>query len=904
MAGLKYSRPNKNNFILKKMNQYEVIQTLSDHQFICLKLSDEVSYRKHRDERKRKRPHYLITKQYLYSYDHEKYTSEDEKLYSKYKDIHERIDCLLFLREKDIVNLLDCFYFEQIEKNSKYTDKYFCTVEQLDDIVSLRYLLYKNRSRNTKEHQPLKNSLIFSIMTCCLESCRILHALGEPYFSLSPCNILINKRTRKVSMRPFIIDKLEFLRKYIDEPLGESHIDPYTVKFTENNKVVVKEFFENQIWYSPPEFVFRLCNDIDIYKMTKHKKKVYKELKHNFVNSLEVDIWAAGCIFAEMVLPYPLFSAKTLEDQVTNTISVLGYGSSDNRAETPKYVWENRLFAALAKKNIKINKLAALKGFLTSNPYFEISGIALQTLACMFEYNPAKRPSALNLMKIPIFHSLDSSTMYYRKLTEEERKAEKEGLNPILVAYVNKVEEEQIQASHNRSSISEQPKENNNNTTTDSIYEESIMLASLLNDKTKKRASPEKVMVESREKDLQHKKGENLVNYLSDNETKNTSSFVALTCAFGKLEKIYRQQLTQIGKDIREMKEALGDLKQNNVVTMEKKQNTTLSPKLSSTKESNMTKSFKFNGDVKITIERIHDIEFEGKYISKFNYEITLQIHDIVNRRVTLVGEACIDVSPLSYSSDICGWYNLYDSSRQEKTGQILIRITPQHNLSTNASNPPTLDEYPSEIAPDRTEGIEQQTKKTKLEDIPRTEYYESPHVNYTIVPQYNIEEISVTSPEKRREYEKLFETSFSENEFEKKISISPETFVFSHSSASGSNSLFDDEDDLDKQIKKSSPRPLQRYVVEDIKEENVKPPEQEDPATILTDPFLNTNDILSPSQINDEPIQRLCDHVNKTPESIEIEISTSQHADGEFNSIIDSLRRLQTELKSFSVLQ
>lgn len=630
------------------MDDYEVVQTLSNNQYICVRRSltsnghsRSMNQKERKSETKKYHPrsssthnhhHYLITKQYLYSYDHSKYQSEDEKLLRKYNDIHTRIDCLLFLRDKNLVNLLDCFYFEQIEKQSKYTDKYFCTVERIDGIVSLRYLLYKNRLRS-KNFQPLKQSLIHQVMRCCLEASAILHAVGEPYFSFSPCNILIEKKTRKIMLRPYVIDKADMLHKFIDEPHGESIFDPYTIKF-EENKVLVKEFFENQLWYCPPELVFRIfLGKKD--KIHKYKKQLYKELRQSYTTSVANDIWALGCIFAEMMLPYPLFSSMRIEDQLINTLSILRLEAENEEFSHPRYMKESKFFNTILSKHLDLrtNRLSVLKHYLTGSSSYEVTAVTLQTLSCMMDYNPSLRPASSRILNIPIFSnkSLPTGGVYYRKLDHNGSPKMSEDddtlSNSVLVAYVNKVEEEQVKANHNRSWISESSIVNHNDHTrvdpNDSIYEESIMLASLLNDKSKRKqpSTKEQVVVTYQQKNLEEKEGENLLNYLSDNDMKSSSaSFVTLSHAFKKLEKIYRNEITKIGNDIREMKEALGDLLQNSALTNEKNhqsasvENAAFDLSSSTTSEElYVPKTPTILGNVQITIERIHEIEYEGQ---------------------------------------------------------------------------------------------------------------------------------------------------------------------------------------------------------------------------------------------------------------------------------------------------
>ncbi|KAG2387099.1 hypothetical protein C9374_002134 [Naegleria lovaniensis] len=829
------------------MEDYEVVQTLSNNQYICVRRSSSSSNNpsarssSHQTERKSEKKknrksssshnHYLITKQYLYSYDHSKYQSEDEKLLRKYNDIHTRIDCLLFLREKDLVNLLDCFYFEQIEKQSKYTDKYFCTVEKIDGIVSLRYLLYKNRLRN-KNFQPLKQSLIFQVMRCCLEASAILHAVGEPYFSFSPCNILIEKKTRKVMLRPYVIDKTDMLHKFIEDPHGESIFDPYTIKF-EDNKVLVKEFFENQLWYCPPELVFRIfLGKKD--KIHKYKKQLYNEIKHSYTTSIAIDIWAMGCIFSEMMLPYPLFSSMRIEDQVINTLSILRLESENEEYSHPRYMKQSKFFNTILSKHLdlKTNRLSVLKHYLTGSSSYEVTAVTLQTISCMMDYEPSLRPPASRILKIPIFstQNLPNSGLYYRK-TDHNNSSKTSGdddtlsKNSVLVDYVNKVEEEQVKA--NQSWISESSIANHNeharvdqNFANDSIYEESIMLASLLNDKSKRKkatSANEQVFMTYQQKNLEEKEGENLLNYLSDNDVKSSStSFVTLSHAFKKLEKIYRNEITKIGNDIREMKETLGDLLQNSVLPSEKNnhhrsgsvENSIESSSSSSSEEVFVPKTSTIRGTVQLTIERIHEIEYEGQLyfsilrghtelvtqdllsknytsihindeFSKYNNEIMLKITDQVkkNGHEAIVGVAIIDLSPLSYSTDLCGWYNLYDSIQNKKlTGQVLVRITfVKQQPALPIQKPPSQTLTTQQIKVNEQPAAAVSSQHPSLSEKATTSLPQRPSPNMFTQNYDNI----------------LFGNL--EDELDQKMSLSVDTFVFTESSSN--TQLLGDDD-------------------------------------------------------------------------------------------------------------
>jgi serine/threonine protein kinase len=119
-------------------------------------------------------------------------------------------------------------------------------------------------------------------------------------------------------------------------------------------------------WYRAPECVL--------------KSKNYDE---------KIDIWALGCIMAELYNLKPLFPGQSAFDQINKIVYVLGTPSYEDWPEGYRLMQDlNMKFPENVKKNFR-------------NNFYEICDEAVDFLEFIFQYNPMKRPSAKELLNHP-----------------------------------------------------------------------------------------------------------------------------------------------------------------------------------------------------------------------------------------------------------------------------------------------------------------------------------------------------------------------------------------------------------------------------------------------------------------------------------------------------------------------
>jgi serine/threonine protein kinase len=119
-------------------------------------------------------------------------------------------------------------------------------------------------------------------------------------------------------------------------------------------------------WYRAPECVLRSKN--------------YNE---------KVDIWALGCIMAELYTLKPLFPGQSVFDQMDKIVRLLG---------TPNYEDWPEGYRLMESLNLKFTDH---KRQNFRNIFFDISDEAIDFLEYIFQYDSAKRPSANQLLNHP-----------------------------------------------------------------------------------------------------------------------------------------------------------------------------------------------------------------------------------------------------------------------------------------------------------------------------------------------------------------------------------------------------------------------------------------------------------------------------------------------------------------------
>ena len=115
----------------------------------------------------------------------------------------------------------------------------------------------------------------------------------------------------------------------------------------------------------------------------------------------KVDIWAAGCVIAEMMMSgRVLFAGKSTEDQLYEIVKVLGLPTDEDLSSFPHNTSFDFINVSILDKNVLEDVLV--------NP---ISKDLVELLKMIFVYNPNNRPSALKCLEHPCFDELfESST--------------------------------------------------------------------------------------------------------------------------------------------------------------------------------------------------------------------------------------------------------------------------------------------------------------------------------------------------------------------------------------------------------------------------------------------------------------------------------------------------------------
>ena len=119
---------------------------------------------------------------------------------------------------------------------------------------------------------------------------------------------------------------------------------------------------------------------------------------HNYDE--KIDIWAIGCIMAELYTLKPIFPGIDEYDQLNKILRITG---------TPEFNDWPEGFALIQKNNIRMPNYN--KGNL-KQIIFNANDDAINFLEYIFQINPAKRPSAAELLKHPYFTEVQRPGSY------------------------------------------------------------------------------------------------------------------------------------------------------------------------------------------------------------------------------------------------------------------------------------------------------------------------------------------------------------------------------------------------------------------------------------------------------------------------------------------------------------
>jgi serine/threonine protein kinase len=105
-----------------------------------------------------------------------------------------------------------------------------------------------------------------------------------------------------------------------------------------------------------------------------------------------IDIWAAGCVIAEMMSGGPLFEGRSTSDQLHVIVRIIGQPATTDIAAFPRN----------ASVQAVTSQPRTLKGVLPDEAPAEM----LDLLAGIFVYDPARRPTARALLRHTFFDAL------------------------------------------------------------------------------------------------------------------------------------------------------------------------------------------------------------------------------------------------------------------------------------------------------------------------------------------------------------------------------------------------------------------------------------------------------------------------------------------------------------------
>ena len=140
-------------------------------------------------------------------------------------------------------------------------------------------------------------------------------------------------------------------------------------------------------------------NSLTDYVCTRWYRAPECTLKSNSYNE-KIDIWAIGCIMAELYTLKPIFPGIDEFDQLNKIIKITG---------TPEFNDWPEGFALIQKNNIRMPNYN--KGNL-KEIVFNANEEAIDFLESIFELNPERRPSANELLKHPYFTEIQRPGSY------------------------------------------------------------------------------------------------------------------------------------------------------------------------------------------------------------------------------------------------------------------------------------------------------------------------------------------------------------------------------------------------------------------------------------------------------------------------------------------------------------
>lgn len=257
------------------------------------------------------------------------------------KRILREVKLLHYFRHDNILGILDLY----LPESRNFDDVYIVT-ELME--ADLHRVIYSNQPLEDEHHKYFMHQVLRGL-------CHI-HAAGVVHRDLTPKNLLVN-RSCDLKICDFGLAR-SLTSQTPPHSRGQDQITDYVVTR----------------WYRAPEIVL---------------------LPSQYTAA--IDIWAAGCIHAEIIARKPLFPGADYLDQIKKIFNVLGTPSDEELQWLPG--------SSRAAKDF-IRNLPPAERISWQSKFPEAPAAAMESLEAMLRLDPSKRPTAQEALRLPYFHDV------------------------------------------------------------------------------------------------------------------------------------------------------------------------------------------------------------------------------------------------------------------------------------------------------------------------------------------------------------------------------------------------------------------------------------------------------------------------------------------------------------------